>query len=259
MPDGLLVENVSKSYDNLVALAGVSFAVAPKQILFLIGPNGAGKSTLLRILSGLVGADSGKLFFNNKPLSTSNVRFMPDKVGLHKGMSGATVLSVFQQLYNIDPEPELPKKLILEPWLRKRIASYSKGTLQKLGLSLALMGSSKLVLLDEPFDGLDPLATLAAQECIRAKADSGANIVISSHRIDEALAIADTYAFLQEGRVVKSGQAKEYENYRVSFNTKDPETAKEVIVAHGGNNIRVDSALEDLRETYNSLYSQRVR
>lgn len=258
--NGLRVTALTKSYRSFMALRGISFAVSAGSIHYLVGPNGAGKSTLLKLLAGIARPDKGNIAINGCSLSDaithSWIRYLPERVSLHGTMSGRQNLELFALLYGGRYEDQLSvcNRLGLSPWIDRRVCSYSKGTLQKLGLCIALLGSPKLILLDEPFDGLDPSATHAAQKCLLDKKSEGAAIVISSHRIDDVMGIADDYAFIRAGELVESGRLQDAKRFKVSFFTSDPAQALLLIEENGWEGACATPALENLKRRYIDLF-----
>ncbi len=258
--NGLRVEALTKIYGSFMALREISLEVSPNSIHYLVGPNGAGKSTLLKLLAGIARPDNGRITLNGGSLldaiTHSMVRYLPERVSLHRTMSGRQNLKLFASLYGGRYEDQLSvcNRLGLTPWIDRRVDSYSKGTLQKLGLCIALLGSPKLILLDEPFDGLDPSATYAAQKCLLDKKSEGTAIVISSHRIDDVMGIADDYAFIRAGEIVESGCLQDAKRFKVSFFTNDPVQAHLLIEENGWEGFCATPALEDLKRRYIDLF-----
>ncbi len=191
-------------------------------ILGLVGPNGAGKSTLMSVLAGILSPQRGILRVDGKPIITDGERlshrkmvgFMPERVG----WSGlGTPRDVLQRLcvirgLNRSVAMDLLEIVGLRSRANDRLSSLSQGMRQRLSLATALIGDPQILLLDEPMNGLDPVAQAAFREMIRLRADEGATVVISSHRLNELERFVDRVAIMHHGRIITRGSFSSIEH-----------------------------------------------
>lgn len=209
--------DVHKRYGDVVALSGVSIAVSAHQALGLVGPNGAGKSSLLRVLCGLSHADAGSARLNGHdplidPLAARRqLGCVPEHPPLFDLLSGREQLLWAGRLHAI-PEPtlvarinELAAALDLAEVLPRRIAGYSKGMRQKLAFAAALLPDPVMLILDEPFEGVDVVAVDAMKAIIRQFVDHGAAVLLSSHILGLVEDVCTQYAVMDGGRLVFEG------------------------------------------------------
>ena len=192
------------------------------KILGLVGPNGAGKSTLMCVLAGILPPQRGTILLNGKAIHENSERlnhrksvgFMPERVG----WSGpGTPKEVLQRLCVVRGlNPKMSTSLLETVGLRSRtndrLSSLSQGMRQRLSLAVALMGEPEILLLDEPMNGLDPVAQGAFRDMIQQKADQGAAVVISSHRLNELERIVNRVAIMNQGKIVTRGSFSSVEH-----------------------------------------------
>lgn len=208
---------VHKKYGDVPALSGVSIAVNAHQALGVVGPNGAGKSSLLRVLCGLSHADAGYARLNghdplNDPLAARRqLGCVPEHPPLFDLLSGREQLLWVGRIHDI-PETTLVARinefaaaLDLAEALPRRIAGYSKGTRQKLAFAAALLPDPTMLILDEPFEGVDVVAVDAMKAIIRQFVDHGAAVVLSSHILGLVEDVCTQYAVMDAGRLVFEG------------------------------------------------------
>ena len=199
----LTVSKVRKSYGRNLVLNGVSLETSPGQIVGLIGANGCGKSTLLKIIVGLAQADAGICQFNNQDSATSTeVGFMIEEPSFYPNLSGYENLSLIASLFPPDRRPDVDwalEKVGLSERKKDKYRTYSLGMKQRLHFALAIMSKPSLLILDEPFNGIDPVTVIAFEELIGEFAKQGATILISSHGIRELQAIVDKAYILDSG------------------------------------------------------------
>ena len=162
----LEVKNIKKQYANHIALNDVSLQIQPQKIFGLLGPNGAGKTSLIRIINQITGPDSGEVFFNGERLSPKHVDligYLPEERGLYKKMSVGEQVMYLAQLKGLkkaDAKIKLQywfKKFEIETWWDKKIEELSKGMQQKVQFIVTVLHEPKLLILDEPFSGFDPI------------------------------------------------------------------------------------------------------
>lgn len=212
------VRNVSKSYGRSRgasrALSDVSLEVARGETLGLIGPNGAGKTTLLSCLLGLLRTDSGTITIDGKPPDDLSVRartgYMPERLGFDRELSGSAFLAHHWRLSGGDPTrtsaevAAAASRVGLDPSaLGKRLRTYSRGMLQRIGVAQATFGSPDLLFLDEPASGTDPIGVAVVRERILEAKARGATIILNSHQLAEVERVCDRIAFLERGRLTR--------------------------------------------------------
>lgn len=208
---------VHKKYAAVAALSGVSISVGAHQALGLVGPNGAGKSSLLRILCGLSRPDAGAAWLNgHDPLRNPQdahrrVGCVPEHPPLFDLLTGSEQLMWVGRLYDIPDATliaridELTAALDLIDALPRRIAGYSKGMRQKLAFAAALLHDPTVIILDEPFEGVDVVAVDTMKAIIRQFVDHGAAVLLSSHILGLVEDVCDQFAVMNGGRIVFEG------------------------------------------------------
>jgi Cu-processing system ATP-binding protein len=204
--------HVAKRYGAVVALDDVTLAIIPGERLALIGHNGAGKTTLIRLILGLATPDAGEIEVlggpPGAPAGRRALAYLPENVAFHGLLTGREQLALYAALRR---EPArvvtgLIERVGLADAMDRRIATYSKGMRQRLGLAQLLLGRPRLVLLDEPTSGLDPLSREAFHDVVSELARAGAGVLMSSHALTEIEARTDRIAILANGRVVADGR-----------------------------------------------------
>lgn len=208
----LSAEDISKSYGSLQVLNRVSLSCNKGEICGLIGPNGAGKSTLFRILLGLVRKESGTLEIrSNAPKPLGGIIEKPALYGYLNARENLRVFSRIQGLpFQEDIYVQLMKQVGLSPERTDPVRNYSMGMKQRLGLAIALLNSPELVVLDEPFSGLDPIGIRTLQDQVRQLArEQGIGVLISSHNLVELGDLCDRFFVINRGEIVKQGPARE--------------------------------------------------
>jgi ABC-2 type transport system ATP-binding protein len=246
--------NVHHSYDGVRdAVHDLSLRVHAGEVMALIGPNGAGKSTTLRILATLQSPDKGEVLWDGESAwgdrytIRQRVGFLGDGTALYPNMTAAGYLRFFAECYGQgDGEAhkrvdELLETFDLASKADAKIADLSKGMRQRLAIARTLVQEPELLLLDEPADGLDPLARRQLRDALRKIADQGVGIVVSSHILRELDGFCDTVALIQKGRLEVFGTVEDViEKYEVGRRvhevhvTKGLQTAIEVLKKHEG-------------------------
>ena len=201
----------------------MNFSLESGKILGLVGPNGAGKTTLLRILAGIIPIDEGKIKLNGVDLSASgesidgqlrlNVGHMPEQV---RWSGNITVLETLNQFAEMRQDSISSEKLLSLVGLAGKSDSsldeLSQGMRQRLSLAVALMGSPKVLLLDEPFNGLDPVAAKSVEKMIQELAYKGVSIIISSHQVSGLVGFIDQLLLIHRGQIVADGTIEDIES-----------------------------------------------
>lgn len=219
----LKLENINKTFGNKVAISNLNFEVNEGQILGLIGQNGAGKSTTFRMILDFIKPDSGKILWDNQEFVRSEISigFMPEERGLYQRETIINQMNYFADLHGM---PRAKMRIELKEWMKRlgvvgeledKIESLSKGNAQKIQLIATMLFKPKLLILDEPFSGLDPVnANFLLKEIQRAKED-GAVIIFSTHNMENIEKIADKIVMLKHGQTVLNGSITDiYEEYQ---------------------------------------------
>lgn len=210
----LSFERVSKSYGAVEALREVSLTVAGGSILALLGPNGAGKSTLFGCLLGTVLPDSGQVRLGGRPVThrtRMSFGYLAERVSLYPQRSVRENAEYLCRLKGMEFEAARAAfdRVGLDRLLERKAAQLSKGQLQRAGLALALAGAPELLVLDEPFNGLDPAVLETVLELLCQERERGATILVSTHTISAAEEIATHAAILLDGKLSLSGSLEE--------------------------------------------------
>jgi ABC-2 type transport system ATP-binding protein len=204
---------VAKAYGGRAALDGVTLTVRRGEVLGLLGPNGAGKTTLIKILLGLVHADAGEIRLlgrdASRPDARQRVGYLPELFRFQPWLTADEVLRLHGQLGRIPTTQESRRaglELVgLADRADDRVAGFSKGMQQRLGLAVALLGKPELVVLDEPTSALDPLGRADVREIVVALREQGVALLLNSHLIGEVERVCDRITILDHGRVAAEG------------------------------------------------------
>ena len=214
----LQVREVRKSYDGRTVVNDVSFDVAPGEIFALLGPNGAGKTTLIRMITDIVRPDSGQITFDGRPVSgPKRVRaaYLPEERGLYKKVNVIDVLAYYGELKDMTASDarresiELLEEFGLAAWAKKHVATLSKGMQQKVQLCTALIGRPELLMLDEPFTGLDPINVQIFEDVLRRRRAEGTTVLLSTHQMNKVEQQCDRALMINRGHMVLYGQVGE--------------------------------------------------
>lgn len=209
----LSLKDITKSFDKKTVLKGISFDVQSGQAFGLLGRNGAGKTTTIRIIMQFFHADGGQVTINGKDLKDSKVRFgyMPEERGLYPKikifeqlvylgeLSGQDKTTVKENVYS------LLKKVKLESYANKKLKVLSKGNQQKIQLVATLVSDPDIIILDEPFSGLDPVNSILLEDIIREEIDEGKIVMFSGHQLNYIEKCCDDVAIINDGKIVLSG------------------------------------------------------
>ncbi|MBQ1824639.1 MAG: ABC transporter ATP-binding protein, partial [Fibrobacter sp.] len=203
-----------------LALKDVSFSVEPGQVYGFIGPNGAGKSTTIKVLTGLLNYDSGTVLVNGiSPRDVKSRRFIgysPEQPYFYDYLTGRELLRFYGKLVGLDGA-ELDKRIgwaldllhANKDWIDRRLRSYSKGMMQRVGIAQAILGKPKLLILDEPMSGLDPMGRRDVREAIMELNRDGVTIFYSSHLLSDVESISHKVAMIVDGKIVREGTVDE--------------------------------------------------
>jgi len=211
----LELKNLQKHYATQKAVDDVSFSIEQGSIFGLLGPNGAGKTTLLRMITGIFYPDSGDLLFDGKPFDPQNdlvhIGYMPEERGLYKKMKIGEQAMYLAQLKGLSKSEALEKikfwfkKFEMESWWNKKVEDLSKGMSQKLQFVTTVLHEPKLIILDEPFSGLDPLNANLIKDEIYGLAQRGSTIIFSTHRMEQVEEICDHIILMNLGKKILDG------------------------------------------------------
>ena len=214
----LVVEDVVKAYDGKVAVDRASFEVNGGEVFGLLGPNGAGKSTLIRMAMDILRPDSGRILVNGRPSIDADhdrVGYLPEERGLYRKQKVIDVLDYFGRLKGMKGANVKAKALAaldrvgLAEWARKRVDALSKGMQQKVQIVATLLHDPEVVILDEPFAGLDPVNARMVKDIIRSLRGEGRLVVLSTHQMDQVEELCDRIVMIDRGRRVLYGTVRE--------------------------------------------------
>ena len=211
-------KNVSKAFGEKVALDNVSVDIPKGQIFGLLGPNGAGKTTLIRIINRITIPNSGTVLFDGRPITQDDVEkigYLPEERGLYRKMKVGEQAMYFAQLKGMsyrEAQDELKKWFIrfgIESWWNKKVEELSKGMAQKIQFITTVVHKPKLLILDEPFSGFDPVnAQVIREEILRLK-EEGSTIILSTHNMESVEELCDSIALINKSHVVITGGVDE--------------------------------------------------
>lgn len=217
----LRIENLTKDYGDKKAVDDLSLHIHAGEIYGFIGHNGAGKTTTLKCVVGILGFEQGEIFINGSSVKTSPVEckkqiaYIPDNPDLYDYMSGIKYLNFVADIFGVSSETrqERIRKYAdvfeLTKDLAQPISSYSHGMKQKLAVIAAWMHAPKLIIMDEPFVGLDPKAAFILKEMMREHCDQGGAIFFSTHVLEVAEKLCDKVAIIKQGKLIRSGTMEE--------------------------------------------------
>lgn len=236
------VQDLHKSYGEKVALDGVNLEIPEGKIFGLLGPNGAGKTTLIRIINRIIMPTSGQVLFMDRPITADDVMkigYLPEERGLYRKMKVGDQAMYFAQLKGMSPV-EAKKalkawfvKFGIQDWWDKKVEELSKGMAQKVQFITTVVHNPKLLILDEPFSGFDPVnAQLIRDEILELK-KNGATIILSTHNMESVEELCDEIALINKSRVVVNGSVREVRHKYGSNNIELVYTGEPVSSAEG--------------------------
>ena len=217
----LKINNLTKKYGDKVAVDNISLEIKPGEIYGFIGHNGAGKTTTIRCCCGLLNFDSGEILINGKSIKDDPLAckmefaYIPDNPVLFEYLSGIEYLNFIGDVYKVgkaEREERIRKyadQFELTQNLAQPISSYSHGMKQKIAIIAALIHNPKLIVLDEPFVGLDPIAAFKFKEIMREVCNNGGAVFFSTHVLDVAEKLCDKVAIIKGGKLIKTGTMEE--------------------------------------------------
>ncbi len=217
----LSIQNVVKRYENHVAVDHVSFDVPRGSIFGLLGPNGAGKTSLIRMITTITGPDEGSILLDGRPLdenSPAQIGYMPEERGLYRKMKVGEHLVYLARLKGMSAAQAHESlgywfdKFDIRGWWNKKVEELSKGMQQKIQFIATVVHRPKLLILDEPFSGLDPINTTLIKDEIRQLNAEGISIIFSTHRMEQVEEMCDHIVLINQGRNVLYGEVKAIKN-----------------------------------------------
>lgn len=227
----LIVENLVKEFKNIKAVDDISFKVEEGKIFGLIGPNGAGKTTTIRIVLNIIKPTSGNITFEGKPVTNeffNVIGYLPEERGLYKKSKVIDSILYFAELKNMSKKKALEEadywldKLQASEYRDKKIQELSKGNQQKIQFIISVIHNPKLLILDEPFTGFDPINQQLIKETILSFVDSGKIIILSTHQMETAEKLCSEIFLINKGKEVESGSLNQIKK------------------RYGGNNIKIE-------------------
>ena len=215
----LELQHLKKYYATQKAVDDISFNISQGSIFGLLGPNGAGKTTLLRMITGIFYADSGDIIFDGKKFDPLNdiikIGYMPEERGLYKKMKIGEQALYLAQLKGLSKSDAMEKikfwfkRLEMESWWNKKVEDLSKGMSQKLQFVTTVLHEPKLIILDEPFSGLDPVNANLIKDEIYGLAQRGSTVIFSTHRMEQVEEICDQIVLVNLGKKILDGTVNE--------------------------------------------------
>jgi len=233
--NALIAKNITKRYTNHTALDSVSITIPEKTIYGLLGPNGAGKTTLIRIINQIINSDSGEISVFGQPLHSKHVEiigYLPEERGLYKKMKVGDQLLYLAQLKGLSKKEALARikvwldKFEIRDWWHKKVEDLSKGMAQKVQFISTVLHEPKLIILDEPFSGFDPVNAQLITEQILELKEKGSTIIFSTHRMETVESLCDHIALINKSKKILEGPKKQ---------VKDQFRSNTFIVEHRGN------------------------
>ena len=234
----LSLQAVRKEYRNVVAVDDVSFEVPEGSLFGLLGPNGAGKTSLIRIITTITMADSGQVLFNGELLNRKHVEhigYLPEERGLYRKMKVGEHLLYLAQLKGLSSADAksrigtLMERFEIQDWWNKKIEELSKGMQQKIQFIATIVHEPKLIILDEPFSGLDPINTNLIKDVIFELNNNGTSVIFSTHRMEQVEEICEHIILINDGKNVLEGTVSDIKEkfkdgvFRIEFTGSLPE------------------------------------
>jgi len=232
----LELQNLRKYFATQKAVDNISLTIEQGQIFGLLGPNGAGKTTLIRMITGIFYPDEGEIIFDGKKFDPINdiskIGYMPEERGLYKKMKIGEQTEYLAQLKGLKKSEATKKikewfvKFDMQTWWNKKVEDLSKGMQQKLQFVTTVLHEPKLIILDEPFSGLDPVNSNLIKDEIYNLAQRGATIIFSTHRMEQVEEICNHIALVNKGQKILDGTVKQVKQdfkenlFKVSFTDK---------------------------------------
>ncbi|WP_026932303.1 ABC transporter ATP-binding protein [Glycomyces tenuis] len=253
----LEIKDLKKRFGDTVALDGVSLSAEPGEVVGFVGANGAGKTTTMRIAMGVLAGDAGEIVYNGAELGVEQRRrfgYMPSERGLYPKMKVGDQIAYFGELHGMSradarrSAAELLEQLNLTERIGDNVQDLSLGNQQRVQLAVSLVHDPEVLILDEPFSGLDPIAVDVMGTALRDRAAAGAPVIFSSHQLDLVERLCDSVVIIGAGRIIASGtvaelKAREVKQLRVRVDTdQDLGASLPGQVRHDGEDYLVEGA-----------------
>ncbi len=215
--DAIALENVTKSYESVTAVSGVNLQVREGAILGLLGPNGAGKTTTIRMVLNILVPDEGSIRVLGQAVTDKtreSIGYLPEERGLYQRMQVRDLIVFLGALRGLSEAEaarragEWLERFELSDWSDKKVADLSKGMQQKVQFITAVIHQPPLIILDEPFSGLDPVNATVVKDIMLEMRDRGATIVLSTHRMEQVEKLCDSICLIDHGRNVLDGELR---------------------------------------------------
>ena len=228
----VVLSNVRKCYGNFVAVDNLSLSIQPDSIYGLLGPNGAGKTSTLRMIIGIILPDSGQITVFGEPLRREHKEqfgYLPEERGLYKKMKVLEHLVLLAQLKGLSAAEAHKRaqswceRFELSAWTGKKVEELSKGMQQKVQFIGSILHDPKLIIMDEPFSGLDPASAVSLKDVMLELAKSGKTVLFSTHRMDQAEKLCSSICLINHGRAVLEGDLNQikagygYSNVQIKY------------------------------------------
>ncbi|MBP8944766.1 MAG: ATP-binding cassette domain-containing protein [Paludibacteraceae bacterium] len=214
----LEIKNIVKKYEHQVALNGVSLNVPENSIYGLLGPNGAGKTTLIRIINRMIAPDSGEVRLNGKIIKDNDLvllGYLPEERGLYKKMKVGEQALFFAQLKGMKKNDALKalkywfEKFEIQSWWNRKVEELSKGMAQKVQFIITVLHQPKLLILDEPFSGFDPINTdIIKQEILQLK-NNGTTVIFSTHNMSSVEELCENISLIHQAKIILQGKVSD--------------------------------------------------
>ncbi len=214
----LSIDNVTKRYGKVVAVDRVTFEARPGRILGLLGPNGAGKTTAIRMIAYILIPDEGTIRFDGQPVgpqSQAQMGYLPEERGLYKKLRVGEQLRYLAELKGL-PHAEVDRRIAYwldrfeaSDWAGRKVEELSKGMQQKVQFIATILPEPRLVILDEPFSGLDPINAELLRDIILELKDAGRTILFASHRMEQVEQLCDDICLISQGQILVNGPLRE--------------------------------------------------
>ena len=214
----LQVRDVVKTYDGRAVVNGVSFEVQAGEIFALLGPNGAGKTTLIRMITDILRPDSGQILLEGHSIQSDKkprIAYLPEERGLYRKVAVVEALTYYGELKGLKAREAksaamaLLERFGLGEWAKKQVQALSKGMQQKVQLCTALIGDPRLLILDEPFSGLDPLNVQLFEDVLAERRAAGCTVLLSTHQMNKVEQLCDRALMINRGHMVMYGPVRE--------------------------------------------------
>ena len=213
------IDGVSRAFGDVKAVDGLSLSLAPGEIVGFLGTNGAGKTTTIKMITGLLRPDAGEVSVfggdPSDPAVRARIGYMPEVATYYPYLNARELLAFYGGICGLDAKSvrertdSLLESVGLADAAKRPLRTYSKGMLQRAGIAQALLNDPDLLVLDEPFTGLDPLARIHFRELLRSLREKGKAVFFSSHELGETELLCDRVAIMKKGRCVYQGPVKD--------------------------------------------------